>query len=297
MPDELRLALDDLHGAVRNNVSLASYSHLRVGGPAEYLIEPFSETDVAQVVRVCHDLDIPLQVLGGGSNLLIPDQGVKGVVMMLGSLNRVVRDGMRLSVGAGGSLPTLLRGARELGLAGLEILTGIPAQVGGAVRMNAGTREGETFDHLVSLTVVDSCGELRVLARDDFEPRYRDGGIGSSIVVHATFELREDSPKAIYDRFESYLKYRNSTQPVTDRCLGCVFRNPDGEAAGRLIEEAGCKLLSHGGMSVSGKHANYFINEGGGTSADFMALMADVSARVKDRFGVVLEPEIKMWGE
>jgi UDP-N-acetylmuramate dehydrogenase len=292
----IRLALAEMRGAVREQVPLGPLAHVRIGGPARWFVEPFSESDVGVVVRVCHELGMPLWVLGGGSNVLIADAGLPGVVMSLTGLNRVVRDGSRLSAGAGVTLPSLLRGARESGLAGLEILTGIPAHVGGAVAMNAGTRDGDTFEHLVSLTVVEPDGSVAILGRDDFAPSYRNGGLGERVVVHATFDLEPDDPKAIYARFEASLKRRNATQPVTERSVGCVFVNPDGESAGRLIEQAGCKLQQQGAIQVSAKHANYFVNLGGGTAADFLALMDAVRERVREHSGHELVPEVKLLG-
>lgn len=293
--NQLRAALQEMRGALRTNVPLAKLTHIRIGGPAAYFLEPFAEGDVSMAVRACRDLDLPLRILGGGSNLMISDQGVGGVVMALGSLNRVVRDGNRLSAGAGVTLPTLLSGARKLGLSGLESLTGVPAVVGGAVKMNAGTREGETFDHLSSVTVVDRDGEIRVLDRASLAPSYREGGLGDQIVVCATFDLHEDSPQAIYQRFESYLQRRNIAQPVTERSVGCVFKNPTGDSAGRVLEESGCKLLRRGGISVSAKHANFFVNDGAGCFADFMALVEETRARVLERCGVELELEVQVW--
>ncbi len=295
IPDALRLALSTVRGAVRDHVPLAPSSHLRIGGPAQCLVEAATEQDVAGVVRACREHDVSLRVLGGASNILIADEGVAGVVLSLEWLNRVVRDGTRLCAGAGVTVPSLIRLSREQGLAGLEVLTGVPAQVGGAVAMNAGTREGETFDLLESILVVDRDGEIAELRRDAFQARYRDGGLAGRIVVSATFSLREDDPRAIRDRFESYLRYRNATQPITERSIGCVFRNPPGDAAGRLIERAGCKLLRDGGISVSGKHANYFVNDGTGSSAEFVRLIRAVAGRVADSSGVGLELEIKTW--
>lgn len=293
---DLRLALRAMRGAVREQVALGPLMHLRIGGPADWLLEPFAETDVAAAVVACRELDLPLRVLGGGSNIVVADAGVRGAVVYLGNLNRIVRDGNRITAGAGVTLPSLLRATKEVGLAGLEKLTGIPAVVGGAVAMNAGTRDGETFEHLVSLTVVEPDGRIAVLGKSDFKPVYRDGGLRDAIVVQATFELQPDDPRAIFERFSASLKKRNATQPVSQRSVGCVFRNPAGDAAGRLIEVAGCKTLRVGGVEVSGLHANYFVNEGAGTAADFVALMAEVRQRVSDRFGVELEPEVKFWG-
>ena len=161
--------------------------------------------------------------------------------------------------------------------------------------MNAGTRDGATFDSLIAITVADRDGEIKQLEKPDLKPRYRDGGIGDQLVLEAVFELEEDDPKAIYARFEDSLRRRNATQPVTQRSVGCVFQNPEGGSAGQLIERANCKLLRRGGVSVSGKHANYFINEGDGTCADFTALMADVVERVQEAFSVELQPEVRRW--
>lgn len=297
MPEfDLRSALSDMRGGVRQNVSLAGFMHLRIGGAADWLIEPFAEEDVARCVCVCNELDVPLRILGGGSNIVVADEGVRGAVMHLGNLNRIVGDDRRVTAGAGCTLPSLLRATKDAGLAGLERLTGIPAQVGGAVAMNAGTSSGETFDKLVSLTVVEPDGSISVRAPDRFAPKYRDGCLGDAICVQATFELEPDEPNAIFERFSASLKARNMTQPVSQRSVGCVFQNPDGDAAGRLIEQAGCKTLKVGGVEVSGLHANYFVNTGAGTAADFLALMAEVRRRVRDEFGIDLQPEVKLWG-
>lgn len=285
-----------MHGSVREQVPLAPYMHLRIGGPAEWFVEPFAEADVAMVVTACRDLDLPLRVLGGGSNVVVADAGVPGVVMHLASLNRMVRDGQRLTAGAGVTLPTLLRNTKEVGLAGLERLTGIPAMVGGAVAMNAGTRDGETFDLLTSLTVVEPDGRIAVWGRDRFRQQYRDGGLAGAVALQATFELTPDDPAAIFARFSASLKKRNQSQPVSQRSVGCVFRNPAGDAAGRLIEQAGLKGTRQGGIEVSGLHANYFVNDGTGTAAAFVQLLQDVRAAVRSRFGIELEPEVKFWG-
>lgn len=285
-----------MRGAVRERVALAPLMHLRIGGPADWFLEPYAEDDVALAVRACRDLDVPLRVLGGGSNVVVADDGVRGAVLQLGSLNRIVRDGNRITAGAGVTLPSLLRATKEVGLAGLEKLTGIPAQVGGAVAMNAGTRDGETFEHLVSITLVDPEGRIAVHGRNEFRNTYRDGGLRDAIVVQATWQLEPDDPKAIFERFSTSLKKRNATQPVSQRSVGCVFRNPPGDAAGRMIEAAGCKTLRVGGVEVSGMHANYFVNDGRGTAAEFVALMGEVRERVRRHSGVELEPEVKFWG-
>ena len=293
---ELRHALNGFQGALREEVLLAPMTHIRIGGPAAFFVEPKTEEAVCHVVRVAREFDLPLYLLGGGSNVLVPTEGLPGLTMSLAPLNRVMRDDNRVTAGGAVTLPALIRGTKDLGLAGLELLIGIPAVVGGAVAMNAGTHDTETFEHLVSITVVNETGDLEVLARDQLQPSYRDGGLGEKIVVQATFELESDSPQAIFKRMETSLKRRNATQPVTEKCVGCVFRNPEGDAAGRLIESAGCKTLRRGGVAVSGRHANYFINEGSGTSQDFLALVRDVQDQVRAKFDVDLIPEVRIWG-
>lgn len=292
---DLRVALGAFGGVIRENVSLAPLTHVRIGGAARLFVEPFTEDEVARLVRACLDLGYPLRILGGGSNLLVPDAGIDAVVVSLAALNRTVRDGRRVTAGAGVSLPSLLRQTKDAGLAGLELLTGIPAVVGGAVAMNAGTRDGETFQHLVSLAVVNPAGEIEVWDKSRFAPRYRDGGLGGAIALHATFELRPDDPRAIFARLETSLKKRNATQPVTERSVGCVFQNPACGAAAKLIDDAGCKSMRVGDILVSVKHANYFVNAGSGTCADFLELLAQVQARVREHAGVELEPEVKIW--
>ncbi|MEZ5988099.1 MAG: UDP-N-acetylmuramate dehydrogenase [Planctomycetota bacterium] len=277
-------------GSLREGVPLARYSNLRIGGPAALFLEPWSEEDAALAVRVCLEHDLPWEVLGAGSNVLIPDEGVQCVVFHVGHWNRVVRDGDRLIASAGRSLPSLLRQARELGLGGLEFLAGIPAQVGGAVAMNAGTRECETCDLVESVRIVDRYGELREVGRDGMHPTYRDGGLGHCLVTTATFRLTPRPEAVIRETYERLMKHRNQTQPVSERSVGCIFKNPEGDFAARLIQEAGLKGERLGDLEVSTKHANYFVNHGEGTAAQLMELMRRVQARVHDRFGVRLQP-------
>ncbi len=283
-------------GTIRQQVSLARHTHIRIGGSAEFFLEPSTGEDVALVVRVCRELALPLYVLGGGSNLVVANEGVQGVVLTLQKLNRVLRDQNRITAGAGATLPSLIRSTKGVGLKGLELLIGIPAQVGGAVAMNAGTAETEVFDRLASLRLVNPNGDVEVWGREEMNPEYRNGGLRGRVVLDATWELEEDDPARIQARLEASLKRRNATQPVTEQSAGCVFTNPKGDSAGRLIEAAGCKLLRKGALMVSGKHANYFVNEGSGTSKDFLELMAEVQRRVKAEFGVELQPEVKVWG-
>ncbi|HMQ21427.1 MAG TPA: UDP-N-acetylmuramate dehydrogenase [Planctomycetota bacterium] len=284
-------------GVIREGVPLAPKSHIRIGGPARVYVEPWAEEDAALVLRVCSEQGLPWVVLGGGSNLLISDEGVDAVVIAIEAWQRVVKDGNKLVAAAGASLPSLLRHAKDAQLAGLECLIGIPAQVGGAVAMNAGTATGETFDRITSLRVVDASGALHTLERDQLAPTYRNGQLGDVLVTTATFELESGkSAQAIQDAMKEQLQKRNATQPVTEKSVGCIFKNPPGDAAGRLIQAAGLKGEAIGPIEVSTKHANYFVNKGGGTAAQVLELIDRVRGRVREDSGIDLELEVKLWG-
>ncbi len=283
-------------GVIREGVPLAPLSHIRIGGPAAVFLEPWAEEDVALTVRVCKEHGLPLHVLGGGSNLLIADSGVDGFVLHLERWNRVVKDGRRLTAQAGASLPSLLRRSKEAKLSGLEGLIGIPAQVGGAVAMNAGTHVATTFDRLVSISIVDEEGMLRTLERDQFGPGYRNGNLGDVVVTDATFELDQGRAPSVDTEMEDLLRRRNATQPVTQRSVGCIFKNPEGESAGRMIQEAGLMGVAAGDIEVSTKHANYFVNRGHGSAAEVMELVERVRSRVRENTGIELQLEIKLWG-
>jgi UDP-N-acetylmuramate dehydrogenase len=293
---------DGWKGVIREGVSLGKHSHMRIGGNASVFIEPWAEEDAAHVVRVCREKGLPYRVLGGGSNLLISDEGVDEVVLYLGQWKRVVRDEQVLIASAGASLPSLLRMAKEAKLTGLEHLIGIPAMVGGAVAMNAGTRYGECFDTLQSVRLISAQGELETRERADCSPGYRDGGLGEAIVTTASFGLEPGNVHEIQERMERMLKERNQTQPVSERSCGCIFENPKGPdvpegcSAGRLIDEAGLKGERVGDIEVSTKHANYFVNKGEGTAAQVLELIQRVRERVLESSGIRLELEVKLWG-
>ena len=286
---------EDYKGTSREGVSLRSYSNLKIGGPAALLLEPWAEEDAAVAIRICLEHGLPYRVLGAGSNVVLPDEGLDEVVFYVGHWNRVVRDEHRLIASAGKSLPSLIRQAKECKLGGLEFLAGIPAQVGGAVFMNAGTHEAETFDLLESIRFIDEGGELLEATREDLHPSYRSGGLGKVLITTATFKLEPRPEEEIKQNMEILLKRRAATQPVSARSVGCIFKNPDGDAAGRLIQAAGLKGERIGDIEVSSRHANYFVNLGEGTSAQLLELMQRVQDRVFEETGVRLEPEVQIW--
>lgn len=282
-------------GTLRGGVSLKACSYLRIGGSAALFLEPWAEEDAAVAVRVCLEHDLPIRVLGAGSNLLIPDDAVEAAVFHLPHWNRVVRDGDQLIVQAGKSLPSLIRMAKECRLAGLESLCGIPAQIGGAVAMNAGTSEGEIFDFVVSVRFIDQHGELRELGRSEIEPSYRDGGLGDVLITSVTFALEPGAEDKIFERMRALLKRRTQTQPVSECSVGCIFKNPEGDSAGRLIQAAGLKGERVGAIEVSTKHANFFVNTGEGTYAQVRELIERVRSSVQSHCGHTLALEVRDW--
>jgi UDP-N-acetylmuramate dehydrogenase len=271
--------------SVRTQVPLAPYTTMKVGGPAEYFIEPRDEEELARVVRAARDCDVPWRVLGSGANLLVRDGGVPGAVLRLTRFTR--REG--LHVQAGYNLAKLVKETVTEGLGGLECLAGVPAAVGGAVRMNAGGRHGEISDSIRYVDVMDPDGSLRRLAAAEVGFRYRTTGLGPSVVVAAGFALAPD-PGA-RERYERVLGDKKRSQPLGSPSAGCMFRNPPGGHAGRVIDECGLKGERVGRAHVSRKHANFIVNEGGATASDVLRLVDLIRSRVP----VPLELEVLVW--
>jgi len=255
---------------------------------------------VAELVAAAARAEVPLEVLGLGSNLLVPDSGAPGVVLVLrGELRRIRIRGERVSAGGGAALPHVAKRAAKVGLAGLEALSGFPSTVGGGVCMNAGCYGAEIRDTLVSVRVVERDGARRRLSTAELEPGYRSTRLQRTraIVVRALFELRPGSPGELLARIDELNSRRWASLPSGQPNAGSIFKNPPGDYAGRLIEACGLKGARRGGAAISERHANVIVNLGGATAADVLAVMAEARAQVRDRFGVELEPEIVLLGE
>ena len=305
--EEVATALrDSIAGRVELAMPLAPFTTYRLGGAAELYVEPAGVGDLEALVRALAAAgyspgDVPIMALGRGSNLVVSDEGFRGVVVRLGPRLSWVRLGdERGEVDAGGAtaLPQLANWVARRGLAGLEWLVSIPGSVGGAVRMNAGAhghdvagalRSASIFD-LDAMTIRDQGGEL-------FEFAYRRSNLGErSVVVAATFALRADEVAHIRARMEAFRRRRAETQPGAAQNAGSVFKNPPGDSAGRLVEAAGFKGRRVGGVEVSRRHANFFVASDGATAQDVFDLVAVVSRGVGRRFGVELEPEVRFVG-
>jgi UDP-N-acetylmuramate dehydrogenase len=294
------LALEQLcPGGVRRNESLARHVTFRIGGQADVLVLPRSLDQLIAAAAWLYREGRPFVVLGRGSNVLIADRGVRGVVIKTGRGQDAVRyEGSRVIAECGASLPQLSRATATRGLAGLEFAAGIPGSVGGGVFMNAGAH-GCSISGVVRTVRVLTPGGERTWSCDEMRFRYRQSRLQQEpgIVLEAELNLRPAPPHETLQRLEDWLQTRSDTQPLGPPSSGCIFRNPQGDHAGRLIDVSGGKGMRVGGATVSDRHANYILNTGGATAADVLKLIADVRARVRDRSGMDLEPEIKLIGE
>lgn len=298
LPGVVRDALLAAGAPVEEDVPLARKVWWRVGGPADGWCEVDGLDRLQAVRRIAHAYDLPVVVLGNGSNLLVADAGVRGLVVRLtGDLADVEEEGGLLHCGGGMRNNVLLARAGKHRWSGLDPLAGIPGTVGGAVRMNAGSALGEICDVLVDADVVTVEGEVVRLTRDDLRMSYRSthlppGGIVAFARLKPTDVPHEESEA----RIRAFLDRRKATQPLDMPSCGSTFRNPPGDTAGRLIDAAGLKGHRIGGAEVSEKHANFLLNTGDATAADIRALIHHVRATVRERFGVDLHPEVEIIG-
>jgi UDP-N-acetylmuramate dehydrogenase len=288
-----------LRGKLLKSESLANYVSWRSGGPADYVYLPADLSDLTLFLKQLPKT-IPLTWLGLGSNTLIRDNGIDGVVIITqGSLPKLTVDEKTLQVRAeaGVSCAQLARYSARLGLAGLEFMAGIPGTVGGALAMNAGCFGGETWRFIRAVETIDRFGEIRVRPISDFQISYRHVvRPENEWFVAGHFALASGDKEKSLSSIRDLLEMRNHTQPTGTANCGSVFRNPTGTFAGRLIEECGLKGMTVGGASVSTKHANFILNEGKATSADIEKLILDVSTIVEQKTGVRLIPEVCIIG-
>jgi UDP-N-acetylmuramate dehydrogenase len=289
--------LPKVRGTYTENAALKDLVWFRAGGPAEVLFRPADADDLAAFLAA-RSPQLPVTIIGVGSNLLVRDGGIKGVVVRLSAaFGRVAVEGTRIRVGAAALDAAVARVAADAGLAGLEFLRGVPGTIGGALRMNAGCYGSEIKDVFVEATAIDGQGNRHVLDADAMAFRYRKSGAGDDLVfVEAVLEGKKDDPEAVRARMNALVDQREASQPVKSRTGGSTFKNPEGHKAWELIDQAGCRGLKHGAAQVSEKHCNFLINTGDATAADIEALGEEVRARVKAKFGVELEWEIKRAG-
>jgi UDP-N-acetylmuramate dehydrogenase len=295
--------LPPVRGRYRKNAPLASITWFRVGGPAEVMFRPADRDDLVAFLE-SKPQDVPVTVIGVGSNLLVRDGGVPGVVVRLGrGFAEIESDGREIVCGAAALDLNVAKVAQAAGIGGLEFLCGVPGTIGGALRMNAGAYGKELESVLVEAEALDPAGTLRRLSREDFGFAYRQAAVPDDwIFLGARLRGRPEAPEAIARRMAEVQAARADSQPVRSRTGGSTFKNPDAEASGgekawQLIDRAGCRGLRRGGAMVSERHCNFLINTGNATASDLEDLGEEVRARVLKTCGVELEWEIRRIGE
>jgi len=294
---ELRSKAPKLRGRLLPNQSLAELTWFRVGGPAQVLFMPEDEADLAYFLQVLA-VAIPVTVIGLGSNLIVRDGGIPGVVVRLGrGFNDIAVEDHRIRVGAAVPDVKVARAAQEAGIAGLSFLRGIPGAIGGALRMNGGAYGRETKDALISARAVDRAGRVHELSVSDMHYTYRHCGTPDDFIfTEATFQGAAGDRAAIAAEMNKITEAREATQPIKSRTGGSTFKNPPGQKAWQLIDAAGCRGLIIGGAQVSELHCNFLINLGDATATEIETLGETIRKRVKQTSGVDLEWEIKRLG-
>jgi UDP-N-acetylmuramate--alanine ligase len=286
-------------GDVRLYEPLSKHTTLRVGGPAQFWVEPRDEKSFAELIRFSRRDNLPLFVIGRGSNLLVRDGGIRGVVVHPagGEFDKIDIHGNEISAGVGAKLKEIAYATRAANLGGLEWMEGVPAAVGGALRMNAGAMGGQTFDHIVSIRYLDREGNLHTKKRDELDVHYRDFPLlKENFAVAATFRATPAPREQIDSRLHKSQEKRRTTQPIA-KSAGCIFKNPDKCPAGKLVDELGLKNSAVGKARVSEVHGNFIVNDGGATATDVLELIDRIKQVAKTKRGIKLETEVQIVGE
>ncbi len=279
---------------MEKNYPLRTLSTWRIGGPAEYVYWPESWEEVAKAWHAAKECGVPIRIIGRGSNLLFPDQGLPGITVVSTALKNIVWGNYSVRVGAGFSLALLAQEVGERGWSGLEFARGIPGTVGGAIIMNAGAHGGEISDRLEKVKVLTEEGSIQELYKSELQFGYRESSLREKAwILEAELSFLAGEREKIIEKMREYLTKRSSSQPLDLPNAGSVFRNPPGNSAGRLIESAGWKGKSIGGAQVSPKHANFIVNAGGAKASDILQLISLIQTDIKEKFGVELKPEVQ----
>ncbi|OQP00776.1 UDP-N-acetylmuramate dehydrogenase [Geobacillus sp. 44B] len=272
---------------------------VKIGGKADFLVWPTTYEQVVDVIRLKEKFQIPFTLLGNGSNVIVRDGGIRGIVMQLKHLAEIKVEGEKIIAQSGADIKAVSRFALEHSLTGLEFACGIPGSVGGAIMMNAGAYGGEVKDVLDHVKVVTQKGELKTMYKDDLQLGYRTSIISKThdIVLEVVFQLEKGDPQKIKAKMDDLTFQRESKQPLEYPSVGSVFKRPPGYFAGKLIQDSGLQGKGVGGAEVSTKHAGFIINKNNATAADYIATIEMVRKTVKEKFGVELELEVKIIGE
>lgn len=278
---------------------MKDYTSFKVGGPVDILVTPNTYEQVRDIIRLCKKKGITFYIIGNGSNLLVRDGGIRGVVIKLTSLNKIKVEDERLIVQSGAPFSSTSKEALNNSLTGLEFACGIPGSIGGAVAMNAGAYNGEVSQVIESAIVIDNNGDIRSLNKEELELGYRMSSIlkYGYTVLEVTFSLKKGEYEKINERVQDLTRRRNEKQPLEYPSAGSTFKRPEGYFAPKLIEETGLKGLSIGGAEVSQKHSGFIINKGNATASDIIELIRLVQQKVMEKFNVELNTEVIIIGE
>ena len=286
-----------LEHIVKRAEPLAPLTWFHLGGPAEFFAEPNTVEELLAVARRCREQGTPIRLLGGGSNILVRDEGVAGMVVRLSAppFSEITVGKQTVSAGGGAKLGHAISTSVREGLAGLEALVGIPGTIGGALHGNAGSRGGDIGQWTCRATVMTRAGEIVERTREELVFAYRESSLDDLAILSAQFQLEQDDPEELTKRMQKQWIVKKAAQPLGHQSAGCIFKNPRGMSAGMLIEQAGLKNTRMGQAEVSDRHANFIIAEQGASSQDVLKLIDLVRDRVMDRLGIELETEIEIW--
>lgn len=282
---------------VRENEMLAPFTWFRLGGPAQYFAEPTTVDELAQLVSRCRDENVDVRLIGGGSNLLVRDEGVAGMIIHLAApaFCSIATEGNSIIAGGGAKLAHVVSTSVREGLAGLEQLVGIPGTIGGALHGNSGTRGGSIGQWTAQANVMNRSGEILTRERDDLRFSYRQSSLDELVILSARFELEAEDPHELTKRMQKLWILKRSHQPLTNQDAGTVFKNPSGMEAAELIEQAGLKGARVGEAEVSERNANFVVAGAGATSDDVLRLIELIRSGVSDRTGVDLDLQLNIW--
>lgn len=291
--------LNDLFDTVLIDEPMSLHTSFKTGGNADVFIKADDGEKIAKAIKMLKENNIPYYIIGNGSNIIVRDKGVNGVIIQLGSkMNEIIVKGNSINAQAGAMLSALSAAACDNSLTGLEFASGIPGTVGGAVFMNAGAYDGEIKNVIVSADVIDENGNIVKLSKDELNLSYRHSIISDKnmVVIGATFELQYGIKEEIIEKISDFSARRRDKQPLNYPSAGSTFKRPEGFFAGKLIEDSGLKGKQIGGAQVSEKHSGFIVNVGGATSNDILSLIDYCTVTVYNKFNVKLEPEVRIIG-
>lgn len=294
---KLRRIIDEKN--IELNAKMKEHTSFKVGGPVDVLVTPIDYNEIINIIKLCKDYKVPFYIIGNGSNLLVKDGGIRGVVIKLTKLDKITVDGEKINAQGGATIAETSRVARDASLTGLEFACGIPGSIGGALAMNAGAYDGEMSMVVESSLVLDGHGNFLHLNKEQLELEYRMSAIlkNNYVVLEVTFQLKKGDYEKIKNRIDELMQRRREKQPLEYPSAGSTFKRPTGYFAGKLIQDSGLKGRSVGDAEVSVKHSGFIINKGNAKAKDILDLIEIVQNTVKEKFNVELHPEVRIIGE